>query len=72
MAKKIKRAGLVVKYRRGKLILGRSDWAALILLLVTFIAIILIISGQDEAAEKLFIFLAGGGFSGLLDRLIEG
>lgn len=71
MARKIKRAGFVVKYRGGRLILGRSDWAAIILLLIAFIAIILIISGQDEAAEKLFIFLAGGGFSGLLDRLIE-
>jgi len=70
--KKIKRAGFVVKYRGGKLILGRADWAAIILLLITFIAIILIVSGQDQAAEKLFIFLAGGGFNGLLDRLIEG
>jgi len=69
--RKVKRAGFVVKYRGGKLILGRSDWAAMILLLITFIAIILIISGQDQAAEKLFIFLAGGGFNGLLDRLIE-
>lgn len=65
-----KRAGFVVK-RRDQLRWGRSDWAALILTLLTITSIVLIVLGEDEAAEKLFIFLAGGGFGQILQSLVD-
>ena len=70
MGKKVKRAGFVVK-RRDQLTWTRSDWAALILILVTLTSIALIVFGEDEAAEKLFIFLAGGGFGQVLNSLVN-
>ncbi len=65
-----KRAGFVVK-RRDQLRWSRSDWAALILTLLTITSIVLIVLGEDEAAEKLFIFLAGGGFGQILQSLVD-
>ena len=70
MGKKVKRAGFVVK-RRDQLTWTRSDWAALILILITLASIALIVFGEDEAAEKLFIFLAGGGFGQVLNSLVN-
>ena len=70
MGKKVKRAGFVVK-RRNQLTWTRSDWAALILILITLTSIALIVFGEDEAAEKLFIFLAGGGFGQVLNSLVN-
>ncbi|MCD6591902.1 MAG: hypothetical protein J7K78_02670 [Thaumarchaeota archaeon] len=70
MRRKIKRAGFVVK-RRSQIKWGRSDWAALILILITITSIALIVFGEDEAAEKLFIFLAGGGFGQILNTLVN-
>ena len=70
MGKKVKRAGFVVK-RRDQLTWTRSDWAALILILITLTSIALIVFGEDEAAEKLFIFLAGGGFGQVLNSLVN-
>ena len=70
MGRRIKRAGFVVK-RRDQLTWTRSDWAALILILITLTSIALIVFGEDEAAEKLFIFLAGGGFGQVLNSLVN-
>ena len=70
MGKRVKRAGFVVK-RRDQLTWTRSDWAALILILITLTSIALIVFGEDEAAEKLFIFLAGGGFGQVLNSLVN-
>ena len=70
MGRRVKRAGFVVK-RRDQLTWTRSDWAALILILITLTSIALIVFGEDEAAEKLFIFLAGGGFGQVLNSLVN-
>jgi len=70
LGKRVKRAGFVVK-RRDQLTWTRSDWAALILILITLTSIALIVFGEDEAAEKLFIFLAGGGFGQVLNSLVN-
>lgn len=70
MGRRVKRAGFVVK-RRDQLTWTRSDWAALILILITLTSIALIVFGEDEAAEKLFIFLAGGGFGQVLNGLVN-
>jgi len=70
LGRRVKRAGFVVK-RRDQLTWTRSDWAALILILITLTSIALIVFGEDEAAEKLFIFLAGGGFGQVLNGLVN-
>ena len=70
MGRRVKRAGFVVK-RRDQLTWTRSDWAALILIIITLTSIALIVFGEDEAAEKLFIFLAGGGFGQVLNSLVN-
>jgi len=68
---KAKRASFVVKRRERQIIWSRGDWAALIIIFITLISIALIVFGENDAAEKLFIFLAGGGFGQLLNSLVE-
>jgi len=68
---RVKRAGFVLKRGRREVKWSRSDWAALIIIFITLASIIFIALGEDEAAEKLFIFLAGGGFGQLLQSFVE-
>lgn len=71
MQRKVKRAGFVVKRRSGQINWGRSDWAALIIVFVTVLSVALVALGKEDAAEKLFIFLAGGGFGQVLQALVD-
>lgn len=71
MRSKVKRAGLVLKCGRREVRWGRGDWAALIMIFIAIMSMFFIAFGEDEAAEKLFIFLAGSGFGNLLQSLVE-